>query len=65
MRLCNTGGMAKGAITEGQVKVDGKVELRKGAKIRPGQIVEFEGKENYCSMIIRRLTAKRVVFRGR
>ncbi len=42
MRLCETGGMANVAITEGQVKVDGKVELRKRAKIRSGQIVEFE-----------------------
>ncbi len=44
MGLCNSGGMAKVAITEGQVRVDGKVELRKGAKIRPGQIVEYAGK---------------------
>jgi ribosome-associated protein len=41
--LCNTGGMANTAITEGLVKVDGKVELRKRAKIRTGQTVEFEG----------------------
>lgn len=45
MRFCDTGGMAKVAITEGRVMVDGKVELRKRAKIRPGQIVEFEGKK--------------------
>ncbi len=45
MGLCNTGGMAKVVITEGQVRVDGKVELRKGAKIRSGQIVEFGGRK--------------------
>ena len=41
MGLCATGGMANVAITEGEVMVDGNVELRKRAKIRPGQVVEF------------------------
>jgi ribosome-associated protein len=41
--LCSSGGMAKIAVTEGRVRVDGLVELRKGRKIRPGQKVEFEG----------------------
>jgi len=41
--LCDSGGMAKTAIAEGRVKVDGNVELRKRCKIRKGQIVEFEG----------------------
>jgi ribosome-associated protein len=45
MGLCATGGMAKIAVTEGQVKVDGRVELRKGAKIRSGQVVEFAGRK--------------------
>jgi ribosome-associated protein len=40
--LCSSGGMAKIAVTEGQVRVDGVVELRKGRKIRRGQKVEFE-----------------------
>jgi ribosome-associated protein len=44
MGLSETGGMANVAITEGQVKVDGMVELRKRAKIRSGQVVEFGGK---------------------
>jgi ribosome-associated protein len=43
--LCDSGGMAKTAIAEGRVKVDGNVELRKRCKIRKGQIVEFEGHE--------------------
>ena len=43
MGLCDSGGVAKTAIAEGRVKVDGNVELRKRCKIRKGQIVEFEG----------------------
>ncbi len=43
--LCASGGMAKALIAEGQVKVDGEVELRKRCKIRQGQRVEFEGRE--------------------
>jgi ribosome-associated protein len=42
---CESGGLAKVLIGDGQVKVDGKVELRKRCKIRQGQIVEFEGKK--------------------
>lgn len=41
--LCESGGMAKSVIAEGQVKVDGAVELRKRCKIRSGQMVEFAG----------------------
>ncbi|GKT07160.1 RNA-binding S4 domain-containing protein [Desulforhabdus sp. TSK] len=41
--LCDSGGMAKVAIVEGQVKVDGSVETRKGRKIRKGQVVELAG----------------------
>lgn len=41
--LCDTGGMAKNIISDGLVKVDGKVDLRKRCKIRAGQSVEFEG----------------------
>jgi ribosome-associated protein len=41
--LCSSGGAAKMAIAEGQVRVDGGVERRKRCKIRPGQVVEFEG----------------------
>lgn len=38
-----SGGAAKMAIAAGQVTVDGRVELRKRCKIRPGQIVACEG----------------------
>lgn len=41
--LCSSGGMAKVITSEGQVKVDGVVELRKRCKIRKGQTVEFQG----------------------
>jgi len=42
---CSSGGSAKMVIVDGQVKVDGQIELRKRCKIRSGQIVEFEGQE--------------------
>ncbi|MBT3181583.1 MAG: RNA-binding S4 domain-containing protein [Deltaproteobacteria bacterium] len=41
--LCETGGEAKIVISEGLVKVDGAVELRKRCKIRSDQVVEYEG----------------------
>ena len=41
--IADTGGMARVAITEGLVRVDGEVELRKRCKIRKGQVVELEG----------------------
>ena len=42
--LCDTGGMAKTAIAEGRVTIDGAVELRRRRKIRAGQTVAFEGR---------------------
>jgi len=41
--LCDTGGMAKTAIADGRVTIDGTVELRRRRKIRAGQTVEFDG----------------------
>ena len=41
--LVMSGGEGKNVVAEGLVTVDGQVELRKRCKIRPGQIVEFEG----------------------
>ncbi|KAB8305880.1 ribosome-associated protein YbcJ [Erwinia endophytica] len=38
-----SGGAAKDAIADGQVKVDGKVETRKRCKIVAGQQVNFNG----------------------
>ena len=39
--LCDTGGMAKAMVADGEVRVDGRIELRKRKKIRAGQQVEF------------------------
>ena len=41
--LCESGGMAKCAVSQSAVKVDGKVETRKACKIRRGQRVEYGG----------------------
>ena len=37
--LCDSGGAGKMMVASGEVKVDGKQELRKTAKIRAGQRV--------------------------
>ena len=37
--VCDSGGAGKALVAEGVVSVDGKVELRKTAKIRAGQMV--------------------------
>ena len=41
--LAESGGAAKQLIVEGQVRVDGREELRRGAKLRAGQTVELPG----------------------
>ena len=43
--LCESGGAAHAAIAEGRVLVDGAVDTRKRAKMRPGQRVAFAGQE--------------------
>ena len=43
--FCESGGAAHAAIAEGRVKVDGAVDTRKRAKLRPGQRVQFAGEE--------------------
>jgi len=43
--LCDSGGSAHAAISEGLVKVDAAVDTRKRAKLRPGQRVEFAGED--------------------
>ena len=37
--ICDSGGAGKAIVASGDVSVDGKVELRKTAKIRAGQVV--------------------------
>jgi ribosome-associated protein len=43
MGMCGTGGEAKQMISQGLVKVDGEVELRKRCKITTGKVVEYNG----------------------
>jgi ribosome-associated protein len=38
--IAQSGGQGKAMVADGHVRVDGKIELRKTAKIRAGQIVE-------------------------
>ena len=37
--VCDSGGAGKALVAEGVVSVDGKMELRKTAKIRAGSVV--------------------------
>ena len=39
--LCHSGGYAHSEIEAGKVKVDGVVESRKRAKLRPGQQISY------------------------
>ena len=41
--LADSGGAAKALIQSGQVQVDGHEELRRGAKLRAGQVVAASG----------------------
>lgn len=41
--LCDSGGAGKALVADGQVRVDGQVELRKTCKIRAGQLVACQG----------------------
>jgi len=40
--LAQTGGHAKEIIMEGRVKVNGAVRLQRGAKVYPGDVVEYD-----------------------
>ena len=42
---CVLGSEAKIYIQEGEVRVNGEVELRRGKKLAKGDVVEFEGEE--------------------
>ncbi len=39
-----TGGEAKQAVQDGQVRVNGEVCLQRGKKLRPGDTVEYRGR---------------------
>ena len=41
--LCGSGGEAKQRVADGKVQVDGEIENRKRAKLRPGQRIDFAG----------------------
>ena len=41
--LADSGGAAQAVIQAGQVQVDGREELRRGAKLRAGQVVAVSG----------------------
>ncbi len=43
--LVDSGVEAKIEIIEGRVKVNGEEELRRGRKIRPGDVIEFNGQQ--------------------
>jgi len=43
--LCESGGRAKVVISEGDVRVNGNIELRKRCKIRSGDEVEYMGEK--------------------
>ena len=43
--LCETGGEADIVIAEGNVKVNGETELRRGKKLRDGDVVEVYDSE--------------------
>ncbi len=43
--LVEDGAMAKEVIKEGLARVNGEVDTRRGKKLYPGDVVEFEGNE--------------------
>jgi ribosome-associated protein len=43
--ICESGGTAKNRIAEGDILVDGKVELKRRCKIRAGQIVTVDNRD--------------------
>ena len=43
--LVQTGGEAQIVVTEGKVKYNGEVDLRKRLKVKVGDVVEFDGKK--------------------
>lgn len=49
--LANSGVEAKFMIEDGIVTVNGETELRRGKKIRPGDIIDLEGQQVKVSSI--------------
>lgn len=44
--VVGSGGQAKVRIQAGDVRVNGAVETRRGRKLKPGDVVEFDGTSN-------------------
>jgi len=44
VRAVPSGGAAKRVVQAGLVRVNGRVETRRAAKLRPGDVVELEGR---------------------
>jgi ribosome-associated protein len=42
--LSDSGGTVKEAIADGDITVNGEVELRRGRQLHPGDVVGFEGR---------------------
>lgn len=54
LKLANavqTGGHAKIVIQNGEVSVNGEVYLMRGKKLRPGDIVSYDGKQYEVSVL--------------
>ncbi len=49
--LVDSGVDAKVEIQEGYVKVNGEVEVQRGKKIHPGDIIEFNGHQVACQKL--------------
>lgn len=47
--LVMSGGEAKQAILDGQVQVNGQVEIRRGRKLYPGDTVRYAG--SFCVLV--------------
>ena len=45
LHFAQSGGHAKIMVDEGEVQLNGEVEYRKRAKLRPGDVVETSGKK--------------------
>ena len=43
--LVENGAFAKEVIAEGAVKVNGETDTRRGRKCRPGDVIEYDGKQ--------------------
>jgi len=44
MNWVNSGAEAQAVVLEGLVRYNGSVDLRKRLKVRPGDVIEFDGK---------------------